>query len=462
MCIFTRSSCPALVAALMLSTSPVAAEVTFTWVPVGDPGNACDSDTWGCFGGVDYEYSIAMLEVTNAQYVEFLNAKAASDPYELYNSSMATNKGGIVRSGGDGSYTYAAIAGREDMPVNYVTVFDAMRFVNWLHNGQQSGDTETGAYTMPQSSFALPPPRNPGAWIFLTSNDEWHKAAYYDPATGNFFDYPAESDSVLTCAAPTLESNTANCAGAVGDFTPVGSYPGSPSPSGTLDQGGNIREWTDTELEDIETWFIRGGSYNFSATFNRAVFTDDDYPDEDSSTLGFRVASLDGGSGGSECGDGTCEGPENALTCAQDCPEACGDAVCSSSENAANCATDCPTQCGDGFCTGFENATSCYTDCGYCGDGACNGWENPSTCQPDCGPVCGDGVVEAWEDCEAGVPLEDSCVGFGYSGGTLTCDTATCEYDRSGCQTACRASGSFCWSNSQCCSGNCTWWSCRN
>lgn len=41
--------------------------------------------------------------VTNAQYVEFLNAKAASDPHGLYNTNMANFNGGIVRSGSDGS-----------------------------------------------------------------------------------------------------------------------------------------------------------------------------------------------------------------------------------------------------------------------------------------------------------------------------------------------------------------------
>ena len=31
-------------------------------------------------------------------------------------------------------------------PVTYVSFFDAMRFTNWLHNGQGTGDTESGVY----------------------------------------------------------------------------------------------------------------------------------------------------------------------------------------------------------------------------------------------------------------------------------------------------------------------------
>jgi hypothetical protein len=54
--------------------------------------------------------------------------------------------GGITRSGSDGSYTYTAKAGFENKPVTYVSFWDALRFANWLNNGQGGGDTETGAY----------------------------------------------------------------------------------------------------------------------------------------------------------------------------------------------------------------------------------------------------------------------------------------------------------------------------
>ncbi len=138
-----------------------------------------------------YDYLIGTYEVTNAQYAEFLNAKAASDPLGLYNTSMgdpSTNStfvghGGITRSGSSGSYSYSAIAGRGDMPVNYVSFYDSLRFANWLNNGQGSGDTETGAYTLLGGTAApsngMTVTRNAGATIFLTSENEWYKAAYY-------------------------------------------------------------------------------------------------------------------------------------------------------------------------------------------------------------------------------------------------------------------------------------------
>ena len=68
---------------------------------------------------------------------------ADTDTYALYNTSMATTGlggfGGITRSGSSGSYSYGTVAGREDMPVNHVSFWNALRFANWLHNGQPVG-----------------------------------------------------------------------------------------------------------------------------------------------------------------------------------------------------------------------------------------------------------------------------------------------------------------------------------
>jgi sulfatase modifying factor 1 len=212
--------------------------VTFDWVTIGRPGNACDPQSFSCYGAVDYYYKVSRYEVTNAQYAEFLNAKAASDPLGLYDTGMTGVHGGIERSGSVGSYTYSAIPGTESRPVTRVSFFDAARFVNWLHNGQGNGDTETGAYTLlggtPTPSNGLVE-RNPGATIFLPSSDEWHKAAYYDTAADTYYDYPAGTDTQITCSVPTAVSNTANCGRAVGGLVDVGSYPGSPSPNGTFD-----------------------------------------------------------------------------------------------------------------------------------------------------------------------------------------------------------------------------------
>jgi formylglycine-generating enzyme required for sulfatase activity len=268
--------CSSLLLSLLIASS--ASAVTVDWTPIGSPGNACDprasttGHPGGCFGGVSYGYYIGTYEVTNEQYTEFLNAKATNaDPLGLYNVQMETagptSLGGIVRTESGGNYTYTVISGRGDMPVNWVSVFDAMRFANWMNNGQGSGETETGAYTLlggtPIPSNAATVTRNPGASIVLTSENEWYKSAYYNAATASYFSYPAGFEAPTICSGPTADPNHANCSSyPSGDVTEAGIYTGSPSPSGTFDQGGNVLEWSETSLIDPLSGLehvIRGG-----------------------------------------------------------------------------------------------------------------------------------------------------------------------------------------------------------
>jgi len=287
-----------LVLAALLFVLPAHAEVTIEWVTVDDPGNACDPHPRGCFGAVTYLYEIGKYEVTNAQYAELLNAVAATDTYELYNTYMGSGYGGITRSGSPGSYTYSAIAGREDMPVNYVTLYDAMRFANWLHNGQPTGaqdssTTEDGAYDISLGTSAV---RKCGAKVFVTSEDEWFKAAYYDTVLHAYYDYPAGSDTETTCAVPSATPNTANCDVAVdppsGDVTVVGSYTGSASPNGTFDQGGNVWEWVDTII-DFPMRSVRGGCFTEPVGRLIAALQVKDPPWAERHNLGFRVTRRD-------------------------------------------------------------------------------------------------------------------------------------------------------------------------
>src|SRR6478735_11873520 len=97
---------PAIVFALFFPLA--AAAITIDTVPVGNPGNTGRVDGGGVFGAVAASYRIATTEVTNAQYVEFLNAVAATDSNGLYNTQMTFySRGGIVRNGVSGSYTYS-------------------------------------------------------------------------------------------------------------------------------------------------------------------------------------------------------------------------------------------------------------------------------------------------------------------------------------------------------------------
>ena len=412
--------------------------ITLDWVTVGAPGNVCDPTGGGnCFGAVGYTYRIAKYEVTNAQYAAFLNAKAASDPLALYNTGMAIWSG-ITRSGSPGSYTYAVVPGRENVPVVNVSFFDALRFANWLHNGQGNGGTETGAYTLLGGTATPSNPlveRNSDATVFLPNDAEWYKAAYFNTASATFYDYPAGTDTQIVCSAPSAAPNTANCGAASVGFTAVGSYAGSPSPNGTFDQGGNASEWIDALAGIFDNRTIRGGSLGYSPDRLRGATREYDEPSFESGGVGFRLASLEEGAGGTECGNALCESTEDPVSCPDDCPDLCGDGLCSGDEDVLSCAADCPNVCGDGLCTGSENGASCPRDCV---------------------PVCGNRVVEGSEQCEAGVRLSATCVSLGFDGGTLACNAPACTFNTTGCfDVTCKPRFSRCVQDSECCSGDC-------
>ena len=308
-----RRVCSSLLMSLLIASSSSA--VTMAWTPIGNPGNAGFIPSYGTTcgpnrpcGAVGYSYSIGTYDVTNAQYTEFLNAKAASDPLGLYNTNMGQSDpanlqfGGITRTGSPGSYSYSAIAGRADMPVNWVSFYDALRFGNWMNNGQGNGNTETGSYTLlggtPTPSNGITVTRNAGATIALPSEDEWFKAAYYDAASTSYFEYPAGSNAPITCSMPTATANSANCNGAAnpppyGDLTNVGSYTGSASPYGTFDQGGNVWQWNEAKAPYSD--YARGtrggsfGNYPFDTSASERGFTDAIGEDNG---IGFRLAMI--------------------------------------------------------------------------------------------------------------------------------------------------------------------------
>ena len=294
------------VAVLMTPLLAVSAQaVTIDTVPVGNLGNTGDVQLAGTFGAVDYAYNIGTYEVTAGQYTEFLNAVAATDTYGLYNTNMWSSSLGckIERSSSSGSYTYGVAADRADRPVNYVSFWDAARFANWLHNGQGSGDTESGAYINidNQSTFA----RQPGAMWFIPTEDEWYKAAYHknDGVTGNYFDYPTSSDSEPSndLVEPTDPGNNATfyVPSDAGDYTigspyymtEVGAHENSESPYDTFDQGGNLSEWNETTVISFLRG-ERGGDWNYYPIGLAASFRGSLYPWQEEYVVGFRVASV--------------------------------------------------------------------------------------------------------------------------------------------------------------------------
>ncbi|NQU26490.1 MAG: SUMF1/EgtB/PvdO family nonheme iron enzyme [Candidatus Nealsonbacteria bacterium] len=168
-------------------------------MPVGNPGNDPDTryDTPG-YGGVSYAYNIGKYEVTAGQYCDFLNAvdPSGTNTLGLYHFAMDSDYRGCQITWNSTLSTYdfsGRPSGTEadwaNRPVNFVSWADAARFANWMHNGQPSGEqglstTEDGAYYLngATTDTELQTVARKVDWKWaITSEDEWYKAAYYDP-----------------------------------------------------------------------------------------------------------------------------------------------------------------------------------------------------------------------------------------------------------------------------------------
>ena len=305
----------ALIAVLFAPVVSVA--ISIETVPIGNPSNAGELQPQGLFGRVTTSYRIGKTEITNAQYTEFLNAKAATDPYGLYNASMGIfSHGGITRSGSSGSYAYAVKANvpgegpggsdytYADKPVVYVSWYDAARFANWMHNNQGGGNTEGGAYTImggtPTPSNGNSISRNTGAVWFLPSENEWYKAAYYNGTSSQYSDYPTGVDAVPNNNLPSAD--TGNSANFVQDGEPAtgnlsypmtgaSAYALSDSSYGTFDQGGNVWEWNEA-LVTSTTRGRRGGAWDGESPTLSSSYRDNVNPATENSTVGFRLATI--------------------------------------------------------------------------------------------------------------------------------------------------------------------------
>ena len=299
-------------------------------VPVGNPGNVGRSGSGD--GAVPYAYRIAKYEVTNAQYVAFLNGvdSSGANALALYNRAMMREAcGGIdfIDGAAIGS-KYQVKTGRDNNPVVYVSWFDAVRFTNWLHNGQGAADTETGAYTLlggtpiPSNSNTIA--RAPNAKWWLPNQNEWYKAAYHknDGVTSHYWDYatasvgrpysdqPPGSDVPVASRAANYFNDNVKLVGYDDGYavtgsptfsfsqnylTDVGAYTAAVGPYGTYDQAGNVEEWIETangfDSEGVRRGY-RGGAWYSFASYLLHRNKPGEYPLYEFPPLGFRVAGI--------------------------------------------------------------------------------------------------------------------------------------------------------------------------
>jgi hypothetical protein len=343
---------PSLASARPTPTLPKPAVLTFTVAKVGKPGNpsvaivpftnaiyancaAAPPETTVAttklpdpcqeVGGVGYEYGIGKFEVTVEQYVAFLNTV---DPFGrnqlgLYSEDESgaawprfgqINNSALARTGRH--YT-AAAPEWNNKPYGFADFLRAARFDNSVANGKvlskQSSSsngfnyvtykvrlsrrTGTGMYDMHKRA----PVRTEATGFVIPSQNEWIKAAYYDPNGGGTYSYwqyptnegefgpitatnpaspfpsqlnPANGDVSNSSTQPLANFHAEGQPAATwcpsnqtqeacdtvnplhlpakayekafqGSLNTVGQA-GTFSPWGTLEQGGNAVEWTDT------------------------------------------------------------------------------------------------------------------------------------------------------------------------------------------------------------------------
>lgn len=320
--------------------SPENLSFSLNLVTVDDPNNEPATIITGghtfYYGNVDHVYQISKNDITVGQYRNFLMAVArTADPYNLFNPAMQTNPNvasinrttnTIVENGTTTlSYTYTVVHGMENNPITCVSYWSAVRFCNWMANGQPQEIGECNPLTTEDGSYciidATPRLRTNATWR-LPTEQEWYKAAYYQKKTSllpaHYWVYSTGDIEPRNSAAsqdnlPDSPHKNANyclrgkwTAADAPWITPVGTFSNSPGPFGTYDMGGNVAQITDSWilLNDPEamsggTWniIVRGGSWRstsaemIGARYGYEYIDPNGPNDGASETIGFRVVS---------------------------------------------------------------------------------------------------------------------------------------------------------------------------
>ena len=138
----------------------------------------------------------------------------------------------------------------------------------------------------------------PNVWIrgqyFLPSENEWYKAAYYDPnKTGGagYYDYATGSDTAPSPVASGTSGAVYNGQSSPADITSAGDL----SPYGTMGQGGNVWDWMETHYSgtndaSASARGLRGGSWG-NVGYLASSARNGSGPSDEIYIVGFRVAS---------------------------------------------------------------------------------------------------------------------------------------------------------------------------
>lgn len=261
-------------------------------------GNTTNVDDDTNYGAVPYSYRVGKNEVSRAMI----------DAYNANSGGPAITMTDMTPYGGNGV----------NKPATGVSWNEAARFVNWLNTSQgyqaaYKFDTDgfndnialwTPAEAWQQGGENLY--RHKAAKYFLPSEDEYYKAAYYDPnkggaGVGGYWDYATGSDS-----EPVTTTSGGTAAGTAVYRDGVNSNPTGPadiddagglSPYGTMAQNGNVYEWCESAFtapnDSAVGARVRRGGFWFSIRFAlKSPSRRDGLPGYEGDGQGFRVAAV--------------------------------------------------------------------------------------------------------------------------------------------------------------------------
>jgi len=268
------------------------------------PHISAQADTFGTSGN---EFTIDFVNIGNAGNAADTTSYGAV-PYRYRASTYEISQDAITKATASGMADVTAGAWTGNQPAANISWNEAAAFVNWLNTS--TGKTAAydltptlGGWTMAlwSSEQAWTAGgtnlyRNKDAFYFLPSENEWYKAAYYNPAEDNYFLYPTGSDTAPTAVASGTDAGTAvynRAASAPATVDSVGAW----SPYGTRGQGGNVYEWSESAFDGAnsspsEFRAVRAGNYLDTDGMLRSSSRILGVPSSQSTSWGFRVASV--------------------------------------------------------------------------------------------------------------------------------------------------------------------------
>ncbi len=240
----------------------------FQWANISDRNNAPyagPGNTTGR-GSVSYAYRMSKLEITTAQWADFLNM-ALRDHVDLNNPRLRPAFWGASQVGG------FYVANEPMRPVIGLNWRAGAYYANWLNNGKQESwaSCQSGAYDAAMfgggnniTPYTDQLTHSPGAKFWIPTLDEWLKAAHYDPnkngtGQGGWWTFCYGSDSAPVPGAPGVgETSAGYHPGGFGElFIPLGAYTSSKSPYGLWDLSGGASEWLEEPL------LFQNGGWNY-------------------------------------------------------------------------------------------------------------------------------------------------------------------------------------------------------